>query len=170
MHVAFCHFLQVWKLIWILEVWSENGCGKWHFWVWNRVRTLRTGRHTPTKNSQEYPLPLPGRMSPGRWPHSTSVTQESTEQMKIDVSRATNHDKLHPSLLSSGLLVLQDCHFYWDTQQEPLQRRENYTVINHLSPNIHIQILQTDLHKFPNRISWENLIADQSIFSKVIIS
>ena len=102
MHVAFCHFLQVWKLIWILEVWSENGCGKWHFWVWNRVRTLRTGRHTPTKNSQEYPLPLPGRMSPGRCPHSTSVTQESAEQIKIDVSRATNHDKLAPPSSAVG--------------------------------------------------------------------
>ena len=168
MHVAFCHFLQVWKRIWILEVWSENGCGKWHFWVWNRVRTLRTGRHIPTKNSQEYPLPLSGRMN--RCPHSTSVTQESAEQVKIDVSRATNHDKLSPSLRRSRLLVLQDCHFYWDTQREPLRRRENYIVINHLSPNIHIQILQTDPHTFPNRISWGNLIADQSIFSKVIIS
>ena len=27
-----------------------------HFLVWNRVRIWRTGRHTPTKNSQEYPL------------------------------------------------------------------------------------------------------------------
>ena len=169
MHVAFCHFLQVWKLIWILEVWSENGCGKWHFWVWNRVRTLRTGRHTPTKNSQEYPLPLPGRMSPGRCPHSTSVTQESAEQIKIDVSRATNHDKLAPPSSAAG---------YWCCRiaisigipSGSLCRGENYTVINHLSPNIHIQILQTDLHTFPNRISWENLIADQSIFSKVIIS
>ena len=26
-----------------------------HFWVWNRVRIWRTGRHTLTKNSQEYP-------------------------------------------------------------------------------------------------------------------
>ena len=33
---------------------SENGCGKWHFLVWNTVRIWRTGRHTPTKNSQEY--------------------------------------------------------------------------------------------------------------------
>ena len=41
--------------IWILEVWSENECGKWHFLVWNRVRIWRTGRHTPTKNSHEYP-------------------------------------------------------------------------------------------------------------------
>ena len=38
-----------------------------------------------------------------------------------------------------------------------------YTIIP-LSPNIHIQILQTDLHTFPLRISWENLMADQSIF------
>ena len=36
--------------------------------------------------------------------------------------------------------------------------------INPLSPNIHMQILQTDLHTFPSRISWENLIKDQGIF------
>ena len=39
---------------------SKNGCGKWHFWGWNRVRIWRTGRHTPTKNIQEYP---PGRVT-----------------------------------------------------------------------------------------------------------
>ena len=33
----------------------ENGCGKLLFLVWNRVRIWGTGRHTPTKNSQEYP-------------------------------------------------------------------------------------------------------------------
>ena len=32
---------------------SENGCGKWHFLVWKRVRIWRNRRHTPTKNSQE---------------------------------------------------------------------------------------------------------------------
>ena len=41
---------------------------------------------------------------------------------------------------------------------------------NPLSPNIHIQILQTDLHTFPLRISWEKLMADQSVFSLMIIS
>ena len=40
---------------------------------------------------------------------------------------------------------------------------------NPLSPSIHIQILQTDLHAFPLRISWENLIKHQGIFSFVII-
>ena len=40
---------------------------------------------------------------------------------------------------------------------------------NPLSPGIHIEILQTDLHKFPQRISCENLIIDQGIFSWVII-
>ena len=34
-----------------------------------------------------------------------------------------------------------------------------------LSPNTHIQILQTDLHTFPSWMSWENLIKDQDIFS-----
>ena len=37
-----------------LEAESEHGCEKWHFLVWNRVRIWRTGRHTPTENSQEY--------------------------------------------------------------------------------------------------------------------
>ena len=41
--------------------------------------------------------------------------------------------------------------------------------INPLSPNIHTQILQTDLHTFPLRISWENLIKGHGIFSKMII-
>ena len=41
--------------------------------------------------------------------------------------------------------------------------------VNPLSPNIHIQILQTDLHTFPLRMSWENLIKDQGIFTWVII-
>ena len=37
--------------------------------------------------------------------------------------------------------------------------------MNPLSPNIHIQILQTDLYTFPWRISWEILIKDQRFFS-----
>ena len=48
---------------------------------------------------------------------------------------------------------------------------ENHIVFrfNPLSPNIKIQILHTDLYTFPLRISWENLIKDQGIFSLVII-
>ena len=44
-----------------------------------------------------------------------------------------------------------------------------WSFINPSSPNINIQILQTDLHTFPLRISWKNLINDQVIFSLVII-
>ena len=40
---------------------------------------------------------------------------------------------------------------------------------NPLSPNIHIQILQTDPYIFPQRMSWESLTKDQSIFSYMII-
>jgi len=36
--------LQVWKQVWEMT-----------FLVWNRVRIWRTGFHSPTKNSQEYP-------------------------------------------------------------------------------------------------------------------
>ena len=42
-------------------------------------------------------------------------------------------------------------------------------MLNPLSPNIHVQILQTGLYTFPLRISWESLIKDQGIFSLVII-
>ena len=41
--------------------------------------------------------------------------------------------------------------------------------INPLSPNIHIQILQTDLYTCPSWMSWENLIKDESIFPLLII-
>ena len=55
---VYANFCPVWIWrVWILEVWSENRCGKWHVLVWNRVRIWRSGRHTPTKYSQEYPLP-----------------------------------------------------------------------------------------------------------------
>ena len=46
----------------------------------------------------------------------------------------------------------------WTTMVNPL-----------LSPKIHIQILRTDLHTFLYRISWENLIKDQSIFPLLVI-
>ena len=41
--------------------------------------------------------------------------------------------------------------------------------LNSLSPDIHIQILQTDLHTFSKRIIKENLIKDQSISPLVIL-
>ena len=41
--------------------------------------------------------------------------------------------------------------------------------LNPLSPNIYIQILQTDLPTSPLTISSENFIKDKSIFSMVII-
>ena len=42
-------------------------------------------------------------------------------------------------------------------------------VINPLSTKIHIYILQTNLHTFPQRISWENMMKDLSIFFVVFI-
>ena len=35
----------------------KNGCEKWHFSVWKRVRIWRTERHSLTKHSSEYPPP-----------------------------------------------------------------------------------------------------------------
>ena len=41
--------------------------------------------------------------------------------------------------------------------------------LNPLSPDIHLQILHTDLYTFRSRISWVNLTKDQGIFVLVII-
>ena len=41
--------------------------------------------------------------------------------------------------------------------------------INPLRPNIHFQILETDLHSFPQRICKKNLIKDQNISLSRII-
>ena len=41
--------------------------------------------------------------------------------------------------------------------------------LNPLSPNIPIQILQTNLYTFPLGVGWENLFADQSFSHQVII-
>ena len=41
--------------------------------------------------------------------------------------------------------------------------------VNPWSPNIQVQILQSDLRTFPLRISRENLMKDQGIFSLLII-
>ena len=54
--------------------------------------------------------------------------------------------------------------FHW-----PEFASERKNIINPLKSNIHIQILQTGLHTFPLRMSKENLIKDQGIFSLVII-
>ena len=48
---------QVWKRAWILEVWSENGCGKWRF------LGLKLGQDLENRAAhfhQEFPGLLPG--------------------------------------------------------------------------------------------------------------
>ena len=40
------------KQVFAFKAWSENGCGKWHCLVWNRVRIWRTGRPL---HHQEFP-------------------------------------------------------------------------------------------------------------------
>ena len=52
-----------------------------------------------------------------------------------------------------------------DNSQWQWQRPARPSLLNPLSPNIHMQILQTGLYTFPSRISWENLVKDQKFFS-----
>ena len=51
----------------------------------------------------------------------------------------------------------------------PGEKELKRTYVNPLSPSIHMQILQTDLHTSTLRISWENLIKYHGIFFMVII-
>ena len=57
--------------------------------------------------------------------------------------------------------------------ESPYSFRSNdnlYIRNNSFKPQyIHVQILQIDLYTFPQRMSWENFIKDQSIFCEVII-
>ena len=65
--------------------------------------------------------------------------------------------------------LLHNCYKLQENLKKILQLLQ-YTVpwLTLLNPNINLQILQTDLHTFPLRISWENLITDQGVFSLVI--
>ena len=80
--------------------------------------------------------------------------------------------KLLP-LLSSGLDKKGIPLVLWASNSCILNTWDHFllhvVLVNLLSPNIHIQILQTGLYTFLWRISWENLIKDQSIFPQVII-
>ena len=68
------------------------------------------------------------------------------------------------------LSVLERYSSYWESNKGVKTERNQVKVsVNSLSPNIHMQILQKGLYTFPLRISWENLLKDQSIFSLVII-
>ena len=79
--------------------------------------------------------------------------------------------KLLP-LLSSGLDKKGIPLVLWASNSCILNTWDHFllhvVLVNLLSPNIHIQILQTGLYTFLWRISWEYLIKDQSIFPQVI--
>ena len=64
----FCLHSNLSKRVWILDVWSENGCGKLHFWVWNWVRIWRTGPWNRAAHPhQEFPgVPHPPSPQRGR--------------------------------------------------------------------------------------------------------
>ena len=69
--------------------------------------------------------------------------------------------------------VIFTCRYFklsWNTTALSQSNCRNFSCgsINPTIPNIHIQILQTDLQTFPLEISWENLLKDQSIFSSMI--
>ena len=71
--------LQVWKQVWEMT-----------FFVWNRVRIWRTGWHSPTKNSQEYPW---GQITPfwliKRW--KISWITWSRAELQIDEPWGNSH-------------------------------------------------------------------------------
>ena len=51
----------------------------------------------------------------------------------------------------------------WGSTADNIHFTENS--FNPLSPNIHIQILQTDRYTFPSWMGWEKLIKNESIVS-----
>ena len=65
--------------------------------------------------------------------------------------------------VSNTHLYVICCHFIWLILLVGILPL--WGLINPLSPNIHKEILQTDLYTFPYRISWEKLIKDLRFFS-----
>ena len=73
-----------------------------------------------------------------------------------------------PKMSHSGRLVVLFKLGKGRTKQMATETILVLLTFNPLSPSILVQILQTDLHTFPQRISWKNLIKDHGIFSLVI--
>ena len=85
--------IKVWKRVWILGARSENGCGKWNILVWNWVRIWGTGRHTPTKNSEEYHPPGDQQSFEYCYSKDTSLCLSQFRRLRITkvcTSRAQN--------------------------------------------------------------------------------
>ena len=85
------------KWVWILEDWSENGCGKLYFLVWNRVRVWRTGWHTP---HQKFPGVSGADLGGGcrgctppppwddlRFSNTTGILQKKIEVIVVEVEQ-----------------------------------------------------------------------------------
>ena len=100
-------FSQVWKRVWILKVWSKNGCGRWHFLVWNRVGIWRTKRHTPPRILRSTPS--------GFWcylacledviqPRSVTSARQRRNSFPGSPTDSTNYSQLSPS----GHLAITD--------------------------------------------------------------
>ena len=92
--------------------------------------------------------PFENKIRQQQWQHVRQQQQQQQQQQ---------HYFSFLKIRSSWVSDVQNSWFY------------GLRVLNPLSPSIHIQILQNDLHTFPLRISWENLIKHQGIFSFMII-
>ena len=104
-------------------------------------------------------------LNPGR--HFKCITKEVC-------GRACEIKRTNQTLISYLILFVMIYHIFcaFSCLKYPFKYRQTPLYghpLNPLSPNIQVQILQSDLHKFPLRISWENLMKDQGIFSLVII-
>ena len=90
--------------------------------------------------------------------------------------RACEIKRTNQPLISYLILFVMIYHIFcaFSCLKDPFKERQTPLYghpLNPLSPNIQVQILQSDLHTFLLRISRENLnlMKDQGIFSSVII-
>ena len=111
---------QVWKRVWILEVvWKRVWISTRHFLVCKRVRIWRTGRHTPTKNSQEYP---PGEPAENHAPVSLlCAVCKVLERFNTIMSNNLN---VHSSMAFYEIApALHRCYlFFQSCQSKPRQK------------------------------------------------
>ena len=101
------------------------------------------------------------------------ILMENVKGFESSGTRYTVHHRIYCWLFSSWLHVTNKYSQLNPVNTDNEGAMESIHIkpveFNSLSPNIHVQILQTGLYTFPLRIIWENLIKDKGIFSLVII-
>ena len=93
-----------------------------------------------------------------------SLGDFSTAFQELSITQVSSFGHLLVSSVSWYSEFLFHLNYLYEMIMMVVMTMSNLSRVNPWSPNIHVQILQTDFYTFPSRRSLENLINDQGIF------